>query len=333
LLTGAIWGDGSSPRAPSRFLLEVAGLAERPRSGVVQGEWAEEPPEGAVNPRDSLTRSVVWPIDPLGDRRPGLEAAAALVRAAETVVAQGKPLLGPPMDDWPVDPDWSREVDALLAERATSAVARLEVELPSHLSASQLVALARDPLALAGRLRRPMPEPPSPQTRRGSAFHAWLEQRFGWAALVDVDDLPGAADDGAADDDELAALQEQFLASPWAERSPEFVEVSIETPVGEVSVRGRIDAVFRVAAGSGEVRWEVVDWKTGPPPLSASAARARAVQLAVYRTAWARLTDVPVHHVSAAFFYAATGETVRPVDLLDVAALSELVASAVTTSG
>ena len=322
LLTGAIWGDGSTARTPSRFLAEVHELAEVAGSGVSVGEWVEAPPDGAVNPRDSLTRSLVWPLDPLGERRAALEDAAELVRQA---IADGARA---PLDDG--DP-WARELEALLAEREALATARLEVQLPQHLSASQVVALAADPAGLAARLRRPMPEPPSPASRRGTAFHAWLERRFGLAALVDVDELPGAADDAAADDD-LAALQAAFLASEWADRTPDQVEVSVETPVAGLAVRGRIDAVFRYpaaeGAGDGE-RWDVVDWKTGAPPASAASSRAAAVQLAVYRLAWARLTGVEVDRVGAAFFYAATGQTVRPVDLLDGTGLAALVEHAV----
>ena len=48
------------------------------------------------------------------------------------------------------------------------------------------------------------------------------------------------------------------------------------------------------------------------------------MQLAVYRLAWARLHGIPLDQVSAAFFYAATGTTVRPVDLLDEASLESL---------
>jgi DNA helicase-2/ATP-dependent DNA helicase PcrA len=72
-----------------------------------------------------------------------------------------------------------------------------------------------------------------------------------------------------------------------------------------------------------------VDWKTGRPPSDPAEAGARAVQLAVYRLAWARLMGVELDHVRAAFFYASTGETVRPVDLLDAAGLEALVESAV----
>ncbi len=326
LLTGATWGDGSTPRTPSRFLTQVRELADVAGSGVSVGEWVEPPPEQAVNPRDSLTRATTWPLDPLGERRSGLQDAAELVRQA---IADG---VVPVADDG--DP-WARELEALLAEREALAAARLEVQLPQHLSASQLVALAADPAGLAGRLRRPMPEPPSPASRRGTAFHAWLERRFGMAALVDVDELPGAADH-AATDDGLAVLQQAFLASEWADRTPEQVEVAVETPVAGLAVRGRIDAVFRHPAAHGpdgnprpdRDRWDVVDWKTGPPPASAASGRAVAVQLAVYRLAWSRLVGVDVERVGAAFFYAATGQTVRPVDLLDGPGLAELVEQA-----
>ena len=96
--------------------------------------------------------------------------------------------------------------------------------------------------------------------------------------------------------------------------------MSVETPVAGVVLRGRIDAVFRRDDGG----WDVVDWKTGAPAAGRGRRRGAAVQLAVYRLAWARLHGVPLDQVSAAFFYAATGTTVRPVDLLDEAALESL---------
>jgi DNA helicase-2/ATP-dependent DNA helicase PcrA len=201
------------------------------------------------------------------------------------------------------------------------------VELPAHLSASRVVALAADPEAFADRLRRPLPQAPQPAARRGSAFHAWLERRYGAAALVDLEELPGAADDADADAD-LEVLQRHFLASDWARLVPEAVEVAVETPVAGVVVRGRIDAVFRYETPQGP-RWDVVDWKTGPPARGEADARARAVQLALYRLAWSRLQGVPVEHVGAAFFHAATGQTVRPVELLDEIALSALIAARV----
>ncbi|MFN8082135.1 MAG: ATP-dependent DNA helicase [Kineosporiaceae bacterium] len=346
LLTGAVWGDGARPRTPSRFLVEVAEQAQAGAAGVTMADWAEQIEDGETNPRDHLTRAVGWPLDPLGERRGAVEAAAALVREAMLGGFVG----GGDVGDVGEPDEWADEVEALLAERDAGRSGRREVALPRHLSASSLVALAEDPQRLADRLRRPMPQPPSPATRRGSSFHAWLEQRFAAAALVDVDELPGAADDeigSAPDQVALDDLQRAFLASPWADLTPSAVEVAVETPVAGVMVRGRIDAVFRLDEGdhagidragtdragtdrTSGGRWDVVDWKTGAPPADPEQARARAVQLAVYRLAWSALADVPLEHVGAAFFYAATGETVRPVDLLDEHGLAALIAAAIT---
>ena len=223
------------------------------------------------------------------------------------------------------DPDiarWRREATLLLAERDERAHrdGPLEVALPTHLSVSQLVVLRRDPHALARSLRRPLPQRPAPFARRGTAFHAWLEERYGSVRLLDVDELPGAADEDAAADEQLAALQEAFLASEFADRTPVEVEVPFATTVAGVVVRGRMDAVFADPGG----RFDVIDWKTGRRPAAADASAA-AVQLAAYRMAWASLAGVPVAHVRAGFHYVRDGVTVRPADLPDAAALAALV--------
>src|SRR6185437_6689738 len=179
------------------------------------------------------------------------------------------------------------------------------------LTVSKLVELALDPAALAARLRRPLPLPPNPHARRGTAFHSWLEQRFGAARLLDVDELPGAADEGAASDELLEELQAAFLASDWARRTPFEVEVPFETVVDGLAVRGRMDAVFADTGGG----YTVVDWKTGalPDPARRPALN---VQLAAYRLAWAALADCEPDRVRAAFHYVRHDVTLRPADLL-----------------
>ena len=172
------------------------------------------------------------------------------------------------------------------------------------------------PGGCAGRCPRPpRPRPAAaprstPGWRSGSAPPAWSTSTS----------CPGSGDEFAAPDGALAGLQEAFLASEWAERQPIEVEVPFETPLGPLTLRGRIDAVYADADG----RYEVIDWKTGPPPSAAELAAA-AVQLAAYRLGWSRLTGVPVEQVSAGFHHVGAGVTLRPVDLLDEAGLLALV--------
>ena len=227
--------------------------------------------------------------------RRGRGRGADLVRAAGRGEVRGRPGAGDRAQRWAL------EADLLIAERERQRAAEtVEVVLPAHLSVSQLVALQRDPQRLARRLRRPLPEAPDPYARRGTAFHLWLERRFGGGPLLDLDDLPGSSDAGAASDNELEELQKQFLDSEWADRVPARVEVPFATVVAGVVVRGRMDAVF-VVPGQPD-HFDVIDWKTGQRPTGADATAA-AVQLAAYRLAWAELTGLPVDNVSAGFHY------------------------------
>ncbi len=334
LLSGHRWpATGEKPRKPSEFLVEVA---EEHGAEI----WAEEPPADAVNPATLEQPTALWPADPLGARSVDVQSGAELVRAAVRARIDAHdvraasadpgsqlPLLDvePPPEPDEEDPEgWAADVDVLLAERA-AARARPAVELPSQLTVSRLVELAADPAGLAARLRRPLPLPPNPHARRGTAFHAWLEQRFGAAQLLDLDELPGAADEGAAPDDALGALQDAFLTSAWADRRPVEAEVPFETVIAGVGVRGRMDAVFADPDGG----YTVVDWKTGPLP-DESRIPALAVQLAAYRLAWADLADVAPERVRAAFHFVRADVTVAPADLLDADGLRALLQSVPT---
>ncbi len=192
--------------------------------------------------------------------------------------------------------------------------------LPSQLSVSGLVDLARDPAGAAQRLTHRLPTRPDPHALLGNAFHAWVQQFYGAEWLFDLGDLPGAADSDVGDTQELAALQAAFAGSPWAARTPVAVEVPFEMPIGDTVVRGRIDAVFADPDGGATV----VDWKTGEPPHGPEAMRQAAVQLAVYRLAWAALSGVPESSVRTAFYYVRTGATVAPDELPDPAELAGL---------
>lgn len=314
LLGSWVWGaTGQQPRVPSRFLDEA-----REAGPVEVLGWADMPETAeATNPALAVERQVVWPGGDPAPERPGLEAAAARMELSGA-------------GDLEVDEPGQDELDdtmrVLLAEREARRRAReadVGVELPAHLSTSQLVSLARDASAFALDLRRPMPQPPQVAGRRGTTFHAWVEEHYARAGLVDILELPGSADESLGDAD-LTAMQEHFLASEWADRVPVEVELSLEIVLGGHAVRGRVDAVF--ADDDGGVT--VVDWKTGRPPRGGEGA-VRAVQLSAYRIAYARWRGIDPQRVRGAFFHAATGETIRP-RLLDehelVTLLGEVVA-------
>ncbi len=292
--SGYWWGEGvKRPRGPSPFLEEI-----REVSDIEQWESSPAP----ENPTSTVVEAA-WPFDPLGPRREAISAAAQAVRAATA---------GPTR--------WSHEAQLLLAERdeLIRRAALADVVLPTHLSVSQLVNLRKDPVALARAIRRPLPAAPDPYSRRGTAFHRWLEERYEAATLFDLDEDFFAA--GEAPDSELAALKEAFESSVWADRVPIAVETPFIVELGGVVIRGRMDAVFPGPLDG----YEVVDWKTGRVPTGANA-RAAAVQLAAYRLAWASLSKVSLSAVSAAFHYVRDNVTVRPADLLSLEELTELI--------
>ncbi|HEX6937411.1 MAG TPA: ATP-dependent DNA helicase [Actinomycetes bacterium] len=316
--SGYWWDTTTKPRGPSDLLTEIHDLCAT-GGGLVE-RWAPRPDDDAANPMVSEPPTQTWPYDPLGPRRAAVQAAAELVRTGAN--GPGGDLTGP---DGVRVAGWDSELELLLAE-----LARLRrrgggpvVELPARLSVSQLVALRQDPVALARSLRRPLPRKPAPQARRGTRFHLWLEQRWGQQRLLDVDELPGAADETAAPDEDLLALQEAFRASEWWSRVPHEVEFPFDLVVDGILLRGRCDAVFTDAA-DGFV--DVVDWKTGRPKTGADA-QAAAVQLAVYRLAWHHLSGAPLDRIRAAFHYVGHNRTVRPADLLDHDGIVDLVRS------
>jgi DNA helicase-2/ATP-dependent DNA helicase PcrA len=318
LASGYWWGEATKrPRGPSQFLVEIRDRCLA-GAGEVDG-WADVPVEDATNPMAARLPRVSWPADPLGPRRQSLEEAAELVRVA--LAGRTPEQTG---DDWVFEGHtWAYEVDLLVAERdrlTPDPDAPVEVTLPPHVSVSELVTLRRDPQWLAGVLRRPLPTRGVPYARRGTAFHRWLEQRFHADGLLDVDELPGAADADETGDEALALLREGFLASEWADRTPVRVGVPFATVVDGVVIRGRIDAVFESTDGS----YDVVCWKAGHRPRGPAAAAAE-VQLSAYRLAWAALAGVPVERVRAAFGYVREGRTVRPPELLDEAGLAALI--------
>ncbi|MGV9193379.1 ATP-dependent DNA helicase [Microbacterium sp. MC2] len=287
LLTGSSWSGTKKPRGPSPFLREIAAALGLELPDTDPGD----------NPYEGQRRLLQWPIDPLGARREVVMAAAEQVRTAQHAP--------------PVAP--SRDLALLLAERDQPAPRPLR---PTRVPASRFKDLA-DPDADTG---RPMPERPYRQTRLGTLFHAWVEQRSGLTGLgASLDDGLWEADDdsghlSAADADALTRLTENFLASEWADRQPLEVETEIDFVDPDAFGDGvprviicKLDAVYRTASG----RIEIVDWKTGRPPRTERERADRMIQLDLYRRAYHAKHGVPLDQIDVALFYVADNLVLR----------------------
>jgi DNA helicase-2/ATP-dependent DNA helicase PcrA len=322
LISGHHWGaTATKPAGPSSFLLEIKDIIDRSAAdgdacGIIE-QWAPQPADNAANPLQDEVVESVWPLDPVGERRSDIDRGAALVASA---IPPDTEAIGTAAARDPYG--WAADVDALLAERER-AQQRPPAELPPQLSVSTLVDLSRDRAGALQRIGRRLPTRPDPHALLGTAFHDWVQRYYSAGRLFDLDDLPGAVDGelGQAVAEDLAVLQESFAVSPWATRTPTDVEVPFDMIIGGRVIRGRIDAVF--ADGDGE--FTVLDWKTGDRPSTPEALQHNAIQLAVYRLAWARMQETPPERVRAAFHYVRSGQTLAPEDLPGVDELALLI--------
>ena len=344
--SGFYWDQTTKVREPSRFLKQLKELAARHPGVARTDEWLDQP--GDTNPLVATAITGQWP-EQTPDAELTLDAARQVHKAeplhidvsSEQTPAQildnlraelGNSIEAARNTD-PVDEQvqgWLEEMAVQLHAERTRHNTHIEVEIPTRLTATQHVALERDPAGFAANILRPMPQKPNRFARRGTTFHTWVEHYFSAADqfLISDDDLPGASDD-EWEEASQRQLREQFLTSHWAQRQAVAVEVSFAIRIAGHTKEGKMDAVFRDPDSDG---WIVVDWKTGAPPdhgMDPSTAAARkhkrdvAIQLAIYRVAWAAMlkaqTGEPVelNRIKAAFHYIGSGEDVFPEDLPD----------------
>jgi DNA helicase II / ATP-dependent DNA helicase PcrA len=293
LLTGSFWATQAKPRQPSPYLLELERLV-----GALPST-----PENEDNPLGDDLETITWPFDPLGRRRPAVEAAALAVRAAAPAL----------------DGPWARDLELLLEERRRRMSADGLVAMPVRVPASRFKDYVSDPASVASSLRRPMPERPYRATQLGTLFHSWVENRYGVGGdAEELDALPTELDaSDAVGHEELARLREIFEASPWAARRPVDVEREIHLPFGGRIVICKIDAVYALPDG----RFEIVDWKTGKAPKDARDLEEKQLQLALYRLAYAAWRGIHPDLVEAVFYYVSDDRIIRPEHLYDEAEL------------
>lgn len=304
------WRDGVKPVPASTLFEKVLKVAQE-LGTVLQGP--EAPADTDRNPAENIEIVLTWPQDRLGQGRANFERSVALVRSAPALNLDSKQARDAQ--------GWAEDARAIIAEYEEFRAGTRAVSLPPRLSTSTLILLHKDSAALAKSIRRPMPRAMDEFSHRGTAFHLWIENHFNAKTLFDDEDFDLLTP--IAEDQKLIELKDKWLASEWAQRSPFAVEVPFETVIAGTLVRGRIDAVYKTDAG-----FEVIDWKTGSKVLDDSAA----IQLAIYRLAWAKLQKISVESVTAAFVYVGINKTDRRVNLFSEAQLIDLLNLDIATS-
>jgi len=314
--------NGEKSVAPSRLYQLCAQFLPTINGATVLSDTPI--PEGK-NPLKENPITGNWP-----DQLSKYEVKARQIRECAKLVAAAQPLTENQILESTEHKEIMSDLNALVNELKNKSDIT-QVFLPARLSVSTLLYLKQEPDQLALRLRRPMPNHIDKYARRGTEFHLWLEDHFKHTSLISMDEIfndhaPSQSQINQVNSNEelvdapMRELQKAWLASDWADLQPIGVEVGFETVIAGTVIRGRIDAVYEKTPG----KFEVVDWKTGKVKSGEDLSVA-AVQLAMYRLAFAKLNKVDLADVSAAFHYVAQNETVRPADIMSEAQLIEII--------
>ncbi len=173
------------------------------------------------------------------------------------------------------DDGWlSAYPDHAASTRSQAAQMRLDIESlpePTHTdrstakttSVTGLVTLARCPLQFRWAFVDRLPTRPNSALRRGVEFHRRLELHN--LGKVSFDELIAPPDDAPAKHADTRSKGTRpfdvFATSRFAATRARFAEVPIDLQLGDVRVRGRIDAVYEPEPAV----WEIVDYKSGRP--------------------------------------------------------------------
>jgi DNA helicase-2/ATP-dependent DNA helicase PcrA len=314
ICTTSHFRTGENVVKPSRlFQLFAAAVVNIPGGKLIV---QDEIPDG-INPMKENPTTAHWPRQ-LNEVSTVQKVAAAVESSQPFTKAEVEQMISSLQDEERIG--LLNDLMMIITELKTKDNQQ-DIVLPTRLSVSTLLYLADDPQELALRLRRPMPNHIDKYARRGTEFHLWLENHFKQPSLISMDDLFNQGLMTQSDEDApLDQLQKAWLASKWADRQPVAVEVGFETMIDTTLIRGRIDAVYQIS----DQQYEVVDWKTGKVKSGEDLASA-AIQLAMYRLAYAKLKNIPIENISAAFHYVIDNQTVRPADILGERELIELV--------
>ena len=277
LLSGSYWKPANSgSRKPSRFMTELAeGVYEFPDLAA------------AENPLDLSPREKTWPLEPIG------ELHSKVVQGSALQVEQASTKLERLSSEDLSSSSVHQEIDLLLKEQDDRLQRLTRVDLPVRIPASKFKEFVSDLPAQAARYLRPVPTEPYRATKKGTAFHSWVEDFI----ISEVDDAP----------EEIQELTEIFKNSKFHNQTPADVEIEINLTRGSNTFVCKLDAVFQVGQ-----RYEIVDWKTGSAPKDKKSEQEMILQLALYRFAYSELRQIPIESIDVCFYFVGDNIELRP---------------------
>jgi DNA helicase-2/ATP-dependent DNA helicase PcrA len=320
-LSGSVWKNSGGARELSPYVLELLELADK--RIVVSGSATGQLPvfDTDTNPLEEHAITQTWPADPLGEahRIKVVAAAEAAKKHSSKDSARELKSLGEQgeTDAHKFAKRINSEIGSLVLEAQLAESRSNRVKLPVRIPASQFKDFVKSPKDVAEKFRRPLPERPFEATMTGTLFHSWVEQRFGIVATTEVIDgiaevLEQIED---ASSEKLETLQANFEKSRFASMKAREIETEIQVTIDQNTFICKIDAVFDVPENDPELpgkRIEIVDWKTGAPPDTPEEEAERALQLALYRMAYAIRHNIDEESIAVCLYYVNADKIVRP---------------------
>ncbi|WP_034253105.1 ATP-dependent helicase [Bifidobacterium crudilactis] len=104
---------------------------------------------------------------------------------------------------------------------------------------------------------------------------------------------------------QLLLWKRRLAASPWARRTPLWVERPIVAYLEGSVVNGKLDAVFKGGLDESDPTkaFTIVDWKTGHRPRNAAERDRKLMQLEIYRLLLSVIEDVELDSIDACLYY------------------------------
>ncbi len=343
-LVGSWFGDGGKPRFPSIFAAELFSAATgrsaaaefldgkmhrfvadedhsrtNPDVPLTDGKLTPLPPKEDWADLVSKDATALFPRDPGPVRRRSEQVAARIQEdsAALGVEPEVEAILAS-LDNQ----DFAADLRVLLSREAGAAAPpdgdpEAVLAAAGHqraLSVTEIASFQANPEEVALNLVRPVPSSPGSSALLGTELHRWLEQHLRRLASSSADpDVAGEQPDDALPDEETQRLLEEMKKAVYKLKwLDEYRIAGIEVPFSVakdgIVVRGRIDAVFKDAAGD----YLLVDWKTSSRPKNSMRQEEVArysTQLDYYRAAWEEKAHAEGARVETRLVYIYPGGT------------------------